>query len=506
MKLFLPFVLLLTLLLGIAAFPVASHQLQHSSLIHLQSDTLVPHLPEHPFDYFFVPSMFMEVMFIDPATGEIGPFEYNPTDNPISSEGATLGRVLFYDKQLSVNGTVSCASCHLSEFAFTDTAQLSEGFAGELTHRNSIGLVNARFQPSGHFFWDLGTDTLRNQVQMAIESEVEMGLPMEVVTEKLKEIPYYPPLFKDAYGDEEITPERIKGAIGQFTRSIVSFMSRFDYAFMKSMENGFDFGMDYPDFTDEQNLGKRLFYSERLGCGKCHHTQVFAGVEPMSNGLDLVYQDKGFGAVIGDSAHNGQFKVPSLRNVALTAPYMHDGRFATLEAVIEHYNSGVQAHPNLEPVLIDPTTEKPKRLNLDATEQQALLSFLHTLTDTVYQRDPLWMDPFDPQAPIERDIGSLLDYFFQINQERTNTGLGKDIQELGTIFPNPFKEQLTLSLHEAQTETLNLRLLDMQGRLLFQDNFSGSSYQIPRKHLPAGTYLLFVVGKKSIWSTQVQAI
>jgi len=339
-----------------------------------------PQLPDTPYDY---PSIFG-----------------SPNDNPTTDAGATLARVLFYDKKLSLNNTVSCGTCHKQQKAFSDGKQFSEGFEGRITRRNAPALVNLK--ESSKFFWDGRTETLEKLALQPVENHIEMGIEnMDDLSPKLAAYDYYPPLFEDAFGTTEVTPERISKAIAQFLRTMVSYGAKIDQ--VESVE----------ELTGMEQLGQQLFFSwNGAGCINCHSGNNFSGWgTTFSNiGLDETYADNGLGEFRRDS--DGRFKVPSLRNVALTAPYMHDGRFKTLEEVVEHYSNGVQAHPNLdwslrgenqsvfigpfnEPAINSPSGITPIRHNFSDTEKRALVAFLHTLTDKQFISDPKYADPFD---------------------------------------------------------------------------------------------------------------
>ncbi|MEM7159161.1 MAG: cytochrome c peroxidase [Myxococcota bacterium] len=342
-------------------------------------------------------------------TAEVQAMDNTPADNPISDAGATLGRVLFYDTMLSANGTVSCASCHQQSDGFTDPLTLSEGFEGGLTGRNSMSLANARFYDAGHFFWDERADTLEDQVLMPIQDPVEMGLTLEQLLERVGEQPYYPYLFEDAFGDPDVSTERISFALAQFVRSISSYRSPWD----DGMDAHGDANVDFSNYSAEENLGKQLFLGQ-AGCAVCHLDQggpagppgpgggdlnnsaIFMLVAAANNGLDaaLDNDDNGVGDVVGNANQNGLFKSPSLRNVELTGPYMHDGRFDTLRQVIDHYDANVQPHPNLDPRLGGGPGGAPRQLNLSNADKDALEAFLETLTDGPLLVDPRFADPF----------------------------------------------------------------------------------------------------------------
>jgi cytochrome c peroxidase len=313
-----------------------------------------------------------------------------PNDNQITDWGATLGRVLFYDKILSANNMISCSSCHLQEAGFSDPDQFSTGFEGGLTGRNSMGISNAMYYENGHFFWDERAETLEEQVLMPIQDETEMGLTLTELISKVEEQPYYPVLFEQVYGDDNVAPDRIAKALAQFVRSIVSYQSKYDIG--RAEVN--DPNQNFPNYSDIENLGKNIFLGGRGDCARCHTSDLFVGDEARNNGLDAVLTDLGLGAVTGNPNDNGKFKVGSLRNIELTAPYMHDGRFTTLEEVVEHYDSGIEASTTLDNRLQQRNSNDPRRLNLSDREKEALVAFLKTLTDHELITDEKFSSPF----------------------------------------------------------------------------------------------------------------
>ncbi len=307
-----------------------------------------------------------------------------PPDNPITDAGATLGRVLFYDTRLSANDTIACASCHLQAVGFSDPAQQSVGFEGGVTRRNSMGLTNARFIQGDLFFWDTRAPSLEALVLEPIVDPIEMGSSLPALIAELEAEAFYPPLFEAAFGTPEVSADRIANAVAQFMRSLVSYQSKFD--------QGYEIG--FINFTQLEVQGMDLFQGRRLGCNICHITDTQVLNEALNNGLDRVYSDNGLGEITGNPGDDGKFKPPSLRNVALTAPYMHDGRFATLEEVVEHYSSGVQAHPNRSPFV------PIGGFRLNEQEKAALIAFLNTLTDEEFLRAVKFSDPFLQEASV----------------------------------------------------------------------------------------------------------
>lgn len=334
-----------------------------------------PNLPTVPYNYSDL-SLPTHLHFIN---------DNIPPDNPISDEGATLGRVLFYDTRLSANDRVACASCHFQAVGFSDPARLSVGFQGETTRRNSMGLTNARFFQGDLFFWDTRAASLEALVLDPIEDPIEMGSSLPDLLVELESESFYPPLFEAAFGTPEISEERIAKSVAQFIRSLVSYQSKFDQGY----------AIDFINFTSQERQGMDLFQGRRLGCNICHITDTQILNEALNNGLDRVYTDNGMGEITGNRGDDGKFKPPSLRNVGVTAPYMHDGRFDTLEEVIEHYSSGVQVHPNRSPFV------PVGGFRLNAQEKAALVSFLNTLTDEQFLRDEKFSDPFLQAAQVE---------------------------------------------------------------------------------------------------------
>jgi cytochrome c peroxidase len=337
-----------------------------------------------------------------------------PGNNRVTDMGATLGRVLFYDVNLSANKTISCASCHQQSNGFADTERFSSGLDGQQTRRNTMTLINSRYYNIGRFGWDERASSLEEFVLLPIKDHVEMGMELPALEARLRQLEYYPVLFRNAFGSESITSEGIAKALSQYVRSIVSFNSKYDEGLRLTNYSGPDDEMPtFPNFTAKESLGRDIFFSDtehQANCFYCHFTPAF--VAPgggnvnleddfaKNNGLDLVYADKGRGEITGNPSENGKFKVPSLKNIALTAPYMHDGRFQTLEEVVDHYSNGVVQHPNLHfrlSIVDDgPQGGIPAKQNFTAAEKEALIAFLNTLTDPVITTDEKFSDPFLP--------------------------------------------------------------------------------------------------------------
>ena len=286
--------------------------------------------------------------------------------------------------------------------AFSDNATFSEGLNGQITKRNSMTLINSRYYENGRFFWDERAATLEEQALIPIQDHAEMGMELGQLEIKLQALDHYPILFEKAFGSPEVNSDRIARALSQFMRSIVSIDSKFDAGFAAAGYPEDEEQMpDFPNFTAQENLGMDIFYRGRKGatCLYCHGTPQHVNDEAKNNGLSLSYVDKGKGKITGHLADDALFKVPSLRNIAKTAPYMHDGRFATLMDVVNHYSDNVQDHPNLHfrlKTLDDGQagTAEVLRLNLTQEEKEALVAFLHTLTDEAVLSDEKYSDPF----------------------------------------------------------------------------------------------------------------
>lgn len=348
----------------------------------------VLNLPATPFNYSNIAQP--AYLTAPPIQGQIN----TPAGNPITDNGAMLGRVLFYDKSLSINNTIACASCHKQANAFSDPTAKSLGFNGGQTGRNSMSLIDAKYYPNGRFFWDQRAATLEEQTLTPIQDLVEMGMTLPQLETKLKMLAYYPSLFTKAFGDANITSNRISLALSQFVRSIVSFQSKYDAGRATfPVTPAPPPNAIFPNFTAQENRGKELFLLPQNACAACHGSETFTAPQEKNNGLDLTTTDRGFGFVVNNINQDGNFKVTSLRNVELTAPYMHDGRFTTLEQVVEHYSSGVKNHPNLSPQLRQPNGQ-PRLANFTPQDKAALVAFLKTLTDQTIATEEKYSNPF----------------------------------------------------------------------------------------------------------------
>jgi len=285
--------------------------------------SLEPSLPVVPYDY--------DIEYPEHAIdGGYANIDTVVANSMITKHGATLGRVLFYDKQLSIKNTISCSSCHHQQFAFADTARYSIGLDGHLTPRNSPTIADLSWASGSVFFegaflfWDCRSPSLEAAVLEPIQDAHELGKDLPYMVEKLSAIDYYRPLFENAFGDDEVTVERVSTALSEFIRSMSSFDSKYDKA-----------KIGRATMTAQEANGESLFVNN---CAKgCHDVHSFSTPFPRNNGLELISTDLGLGGWDGHSHNIGKFKSQTLRNVELTPPYMHDGRFKTLEEVIDFY-------------------------------------------------------------------------------------------------------------------------------------------------------------------------
>jgi cytochrome c peroxidase len=300
-----------------------------------------------------------------------------PPHNPTTVEGAYLGKKLFYDTSLSVDNTIACVSCHKQEFAFGDSSAFSKGVRGQLGKRNTLPLFNLAWQQE--LFWDSRVASLEELVFHPIIAKDEMDMDTALLCQKLAHNPIYPQLFAAAFGSNKISNKRVAKAIAQYIRTLTSYNTKLDtlYEYLNT---------HYKDIQ-RNDVGKIVAYSPKVSsvlilCEKCHNGESYGGIQHKNNGLDQLYTDK------GNSLYNSErkilFKVPSLRNLQLTAPYMHDGRFRTIDEVLEHYNSGIQASPDLSEELKD-SVGNPIRLHLSEEDQKQIREFI-----TIYTHDPVF--------------------------------------------------------------------------------------------------------------------
>lgn len=316
----------------------------------------------------------------------------NSRDDPITDAGATLGRALFFDRHLSVDDRLACASCHLPTYGFTDTVAFSVGHAGTHLTRRTMRLANARWYDGPGFFWDRRAPTLEDQATQPIQHPDEMGWDsahggLEALLVKMQALPYYPELFAWAWGDRAITVERIRRSLAMYVRSIVAVRSRWDDGYTQVYDpDAPDKGLlrDVPTLDARENLGRHLFIATQdaggFGCARCHVPPTFSlSADSRSNGITQ------HETVI--------FKAPSLKNVALAGPYMHNGRFPRLELAVAFYGGFFNDGPALDDRLRAPDGGQ-LRQPMSAKQREAITAFLRTLTDTTMRHDPRYASPF----------------------------------------------------------------------------------------------------------------
>ena len=297
---------------------------------------------------------------------------------PTAAEVA-LGRRLFHDANLSLDGTVSCASCHLQSQGFSDPNAVSSGIHGAQGTRNAMALVNLGFDE--RFFWDGRRSSLASQAHDPVVDPNEMGARWTAIERYLQEDEAYPQMFYEAFGNTQVDSIQATRAIAAFETTLLSFKSPYDAFFYEGVNSALD---------SSAQRGFELFFGE-AECVHCHGGPLLTDQSFKSNGLDGAVTDPGLGAVTGADEDLGKFKVPTLRNIAATAPYMHDGRFATLMEVVEHYNSGVDSlAPNLDPDM----HAYEEGLNLTEQQKQDLVAFMESFTDPEFLQNPAFSDPF----------------------------------------------------------------------------------------------------------------
>ena len=314
-----------------------------------------PNLPATPFSYTITyPAHIQNSLVVNDNT---------PANNPLTNDGATLGRVLFYDKNLSKNNTVSCGSCHKPDNSFSDIDRLSKGFMGGLTTRHSMALLNVRFYRSGKMFWDERAATLEKQALQPIQNTVEMGLTLAELESKVAALNYYPALFQKAFGSTQIDSIKIAKAIAQFVRSIVTYQSKYDLV-----------KQSLASFTADEAAGEQFFITPPPpgpggplpSCAGCHTPPMFLTSAPAA---PFGLQDPNDAGI----SNQNRFKSGSLRNIANTAPYFHNGTVTSLTAML---TGGIPAHSIPPPEVI------------------RVLAFLQTLTDNTVTTDVKFSDPF----------------------------------------------------------------------------------------------------------------
>ena len=361
-------------ILSIVLLLVVAHSCKKTPAV--TGGTVYLDLPAQPYSYFGTVGFFGNV-----NTGGLNYIDIN--------QMATLGRVLFYDTHLSVNNAISCGSCHKQALGFADNAAFSTGFQGMTTKRNSIGITDVT--QSSAFFWDGRESNIANLALRPLTNHVEMGIvDSNSMTGKLGALQYYNQLFTNAFGDPQVTTARISASIAVFMQAITSDNTRLD-----------QYNQGNASALTAQEIQGKFLFDTKYPCGSCHNNGGGGsggyggggGANFLDIGLDANYTDLGHGVISGVATDNGTFKVPDLRNVAITAPYMHDGRYKTLSDVIDHYSHGIYETPNLDFRLKD-VSGKAMQMNITDNEKQAIIAFLGTLTDSHTITDPKFSNPF----------------------------------------------------------------------------------------------------------------
>ena len=305
-----------------------------------------------------------------------------PSNNPLTEEGIALGKRLFFDRRLSNNNSKSCASCHDPRNAFSDITQFSAGVGGQTGTRNAMPLFNLAWNFGDRFAWDGKELGLERQALEPVKNPIEMHSDWADVATKLQEDAQYPNMFLQAFGTSTIDSTLVTKAIAQFERTLISGNSKFDQYLLGNV-----------DLTPQELNGFNVFITEEKGdCFHCHGTgsnPLWTDNEFHNNGLDAVFTDLGLGAVTGDPNDNAKFRTPSLRNLAFTAPYMHDGRFATLDEVIDFYSEGLQNSPTIDPLM---KSVNDGGVQLSAQDKADLKAFLLTLTDNDFVNNPAFQE------------------------------------------------------------------------------------------------------------------
>lgn len=314
-----------------------------------------------------------------------------PADNPMTVEGVALGRKLFYEKKLSGDNTMACASCHAPGNSFSDPNQFSEGIDGIVGTRNSMALINLGWNEE--FFWDGRSKSLEEQIIIPVTDPVEMHDTWMNVSSELHSSVEYRNMFFSAFGVTEIDSIYAAKAIAQFIRTMISGNSKFDvmYKWENSLPLTDDEASLYATVSASEKAGYVLFKDEYGGdCTHCHKGALMQVMGFSNNGLDAIFSDRGRGLITNNVLDDGKFKIPTLRNIAYTAPYMHDGRFASLDDVIDHYSSGIQISNTLDPLI---EFSDFGGVQLDAFEKDLLKQFLLTLTDESFINNPDFKEP-----------------------------------------------------------------------------------------------------------------
>ena len=371
---------------------------------------------------------------------------------------ATLGRVLFYDKKLSAMENISCGTCHDQSLSFAENKPLSEGIASN-TQRNSMHLNDLGWSNSRRFSWDMEQTSLKDMIVLPLTDGNEIGASEWDLPRKLEGESYYKELFGKAYGEQYITIDRIVDALEQFIVSMNTFNSKFDQHAPTAFQN----------FTESEKRGMSIFQQSCTTCHRQGNTSTFGTPPPPNatnnNGLPPDPEDIGGGD--WDDRYDGLFKLTTMRNIELTAPYMHDGRFETLEEVIEHYSSEVVDNEHTSQGFIPDG-------GYDFTDQEKadLLNFMKTLTDNTFISNPKWSDPF---AESSSSTSGVLQF------------------ENLRLKPNPMSDRAVIEFKNDRNELVSINILSSDGRLIKHDSTTSNKYELEKSTFETGIYYVQLI-------------
>ena len=459
-------------LFAFCLFLLTNFKYKEKSLFLMMVLNEEPNLPSTPFDYKNIE--FPEHLLEARDTIETG-YETEGIDTnsfkTITDDKATLGRVLFYDQKLSAFENISCSSCHNQSLSFTENKSFSEGISAP-TKRNSLQLNDIGWSNNNSFFWDMSETDLHTMIRLPLTDDNEIGVDINDIADKLSLTTYYPLLFERAFGSSFINEERIVDALVQFIKSMNTFDSRFD----QEASTGFD------GFTEAERNGLKLFGGH---CNNCHsqgsHSDLFGEIiifsenEPLggnnifleifpfifNNGLPEDEDDKGAGE--WDEQFNNLFKIPTLRNIELTGPYMHDGRFSTLEEVLDHYSDGVEAN---EWSFFIPGNG----FNFSNKEKSDLIAFLKTLTDDSFLTEEKWSDPFEASS------------------NNKNPGFNNLL-----VKPNPMDDRTVISFENDGNELVSVNVLSADGRLIEHFKTNSNNVHFDKADFNSGLYFIQLI-------------
>lgn len=407
-----------------------------------------PTIPFPPYDYSIGP--FPSHIYNDTIDigyeGRRSPFDDENTLQ-IDDDKATLGRVLFYDTKLSSSEKISCASCHKQEFSFADGKAKSNGVT-ELTSRNSMHLNGMAWNNTSFYSWDMEHETIEEMIALPLNDPNEIGLDMDMLIDKLFNTTYYPHLFQAAYGHPLATEEKIKESLIHFMFSMVSFDSKHDQGA----------SIDFENFSASELLGLELF---KRNCSSCHSQGRSYYIHSSINRNGLPEDSNDLGAGVWDSTLMHAFKLTSLRNIEVTNPYMHDGRFETLEEVVEHYSDTLVTSP-------DNWFLPPQGFQFNKVEQEALVDFMKTFTDHTFLTEEKWSDPF-------KGVTSSIDLQRALNL---------------SIYPNPASDLIQISFSNSKSENVSIELLTASGSLISTYSTIDNAISIDGTDLSPGMYIL----------------